>query len=473
MRIRVARPHPTLQRGVRILQPRRLHLSQTPSDFDVAVPAIARAQASRTYARGLWRIAAADVSAGNQVALLRNGPAAFDAMAALIEAARVEVSMEQYIFRRDDVGLRFRDALVAAARRGIRVRLLVDWVGRMGTPMSFFAPITEAGGEVRIFQRPGLRPWLGLLPRDHRKLLVVDRTSGITGGIGIGMEWKNGILRQRRSPWRDTAVRIAGPAAVDMATSFDRMWTLAGGTVHLQFGSLRTPNASHLDPYHDPPSLVGIIEGEPARQRVSRALQMQAIGAERSIWLASAYFAPSWSVVEALAGAARDGVDVRVLVPSRYDHPWLRTLISPFIRRLLGSGVRLWEWRGEMMHAKTSVVDGRWVRVGSTDYNLLGVAINYELDAVIEDPTLGQQAEAMFLEDLEQSRELFVRRPHGAKRRADDPPTAVPALQQSGPGDSGPVRQLGPRSDVDRVVPGDARDNPKPSHASRVPKSGE
>lgn len=372
-------------------------------------PLLARAQQSRTYARGLWRIASADVSAGNQVRLLRNGHATFEAMLALLAQAKDEVVFEQYIFRPDEVGARFRDALTAAARRGVKVRLLLDWVGRMGTPRSFFSPIIDAGGSVRIFQRPGFRAWGGILPRDHRKLLVVDGTTGITGGIGIGDEWRRGVLRKRHSPWRDTAVQISGPGAQDMAESFERMWERSGGR-RLKFRAARTPRASHLDPYLDPPALVGIVEGEPGRQRLSRALQMQALGAERNIWLASAYFAPSWSVAEALAGAARDGVDVRVLIPSRYDHPWLRTLVVPFVRRLLGSGVRIWEWRGEMMHAKTSVVDGRWVRIGSTDFNLLGVAINYELDAVIEDSTLGGEAEAMFLEDLEQSRELFVRR---------------------------------------------------------------
>jgi phosphatidylserine/phosphatidylglycerophosphate/cardiolipin synthase-like enzyme len=130
------------------------------------------------------------------------------------------------------------------------------------------------------------------------------------------------------------------------------------------------------------------------------------VSAERSIWIASAYFMPSASEVEALNGAARDGVDVRVLVPSRYDHPWIRLATRHFYRRLLRNGVRIWEWRGEMMHAKTSVVDSRWTRIGSTDYNPLGLAINFELDAVIEDRVLGTQAEAMFLEDLEQSKEI-------------------------------------------------------------------
>ena len=141
---------------------------------------------------------------------------------------------------------------------------------------------------------------------------------------------------------------------------------------------------------------------------MSRALQIQAISARRSIWIATAYFTPSPSEVEALNGAARDGVDVRILVPSRNDHPWVSFLARRYYRRLLTNGVRIWEWQGEMMHAKTSVIDGRWVRVGSTDFNPLGVAINYELDAVIEDPTLGKEAEEMFLADLEGSREVTL-----------------------------------------------------------------
>ena len=369
-------------------------------------PLLPTAARTRTFARGLWRIAAADVSADNRVHLLKDGPATFDAMLAAIGEATARVDFEGYIFRDDEVGVRFKEALIEAAMRGVEVRVLVDWVGRMGTPMRFFREMATFGVTVKLFSPPGFHRWGGVLPRDHRKLVVADGAVAVTGEIGIGKEWKHGVLRRKRAPWRDTAVRIAGPAAVDMHESFERMWARAHLGRPKGLRLIRRPSASHLDPQVDPPSLVGIIEGEPGRMRVSRALQMQALGAERSIWIASAYFAPSLGMVEALAGAARDGVDVRILVPSRYDHPWLRTIIAPFYSRLFKHGVRIWEWRGEMMHAKTNVVDGRWVRVGSTDFNVLGVAINYELDAVIEDATLGEQAEAMFLEDLERAREI-------------------------------------------------------------------
>ena len=342
--------------------------------------------------------------------LLHDGPATFSEMIHLIDRAKHSVALEVYIFRSDEVGEQMAQALLRAAERGIGVRLLVDWIGTRGTSRKFFPRLRRAGIEVAVFSALGFRRWFGLVPRDHRKLLVVDGHVGITGGFGVGREWTTGIQKVHRSRWRDTAVRIEGEAAGDMTRAFDRMWSRATGKERR--GShrfLRRPaRGAHLDPSTDRPALVGIVEGEPLRLRISRALQIQAISARRSIWIATAYFTPSPSEVEALNGAARDGVDVRILVPSRNDHPWVSFLARRYYRRLLTNGVRIWEWQGEMMHAKTSVIDGRWVRVGSTDFNPLGVAINYELDAVIEDATLGKQAEEMFLADLEGSREITL-----------------------------------------------------------------
>ena len=363
--------------------------------------------AGPSFARGLWRIAAADVSSGNVVRLLRDGPATYDAMMQLIDGARETVALESYMFRDDEVGQRFAAALTAAARRGVVVRLLVDWLGIRGASRAFFRRLAAQGIAVRVFNPVGFKPWLGIYPRDHRKLLVVDDRAGITGGVGIACEW--GICEsRRRKPWRDTAVCISGPAGSDMARAFEPMWIRALRRERRGAHRLlaRPARGTNLAPTTAPPALVGIVEGEPFRLRVARALQMQSVSALRSIWIASAYFVPSSFELEALIGAARDGVDVRVLVPSRSDHPWTMMLTRRFYRRLLMNGVRVWEWAGEMMHAKTSVVDGRWVRVGSTDFNPLGVSFNYELDAVIDDPTVGAEAEAMFLGDLDSSKEV-------------------------------------------------------------------
>ena len=363
-----------------------------------------------SFARGLWRIAAADVSSGNRVRLLNTGPETFDEMETLIHDARESIVMEAYIFRSDEVGRRFGDALVGAAKRGVRVRLLVDWVGARNTSRAFLEELRASGVVLSIFSPPGLRPWFGIAPRDHRKLLVVDGKVGVTGGVGIGVEWMRGVATKRRSQWRDEAVRIEGPAAIDMTQAFDKMWRLANGKRRRRARLIRKrPSGAHLDPSTHDQSLVGIIEGEPLRLRVARALQMQAIAAERSIWIASAYFMPSWAEYEALVGAARDGVDVRILVPSRTDHSWVTVFTRRYYKRLLRNGVRIWEWRGEMMHSKSSIVDGRWLRVGSTDYNALGVAINYELDAIVEDADIGRQAEERFLEGLDQSHEVTKR----------------------------------------------------------------
>jgi cardiolipin synthase len=375
------------------------------------------AAAGPSFARGLWRIAAADVSSGNTVRLLHDGPATFAAMLHAIRSAERCIHFECYIFRSDDVGREFAAALIDAAKRGVDVTLLIDWIGVRGTSKALIRQIERSGVKLAYFNPPGFRRWLGLVPRDHRKLLVVDTRVGITGGVGVGREWTTGVDKKHRARWRDTAVLIEGPAAKDMQQAFETMWLRAIGTERRGSHRFlhRKARGAHLDPHVDTPALVGVIEGEPLRLRVARAFQYQAISAERSIWIATAYFAPSVAEVEALNGAARDGVDVRILVPSRNDHPWVSWLARRYYRRLLTNGVRIWEWQGEMMHAKTSVVDGRWTRIGSTDFNLLGVAVNYELDAIIEDRALGREMEEMFLADLDNSREVSMNSKRGGR----------------------------------------------------------
>jgi cardiolipin synthase len=358
-------------------------------------------------AHRLWRIGAARVSTGNRVALLRDGPATFDAMLAHIAAARERVSLESYIVRSDAVGERFAPVLIDAARRGVRTRVIFDWIGSRTTTHRFVRRLRSGGVEVGIFNRPALSTrWLGLLPRDHRKLLVVDGVAGIIGGIGIGREWTTGTSHHAkdRSGWRDTAVEIEGPAAHDMEHVFERSWdrVLRPGYRDSDESRPDVPlSATTLGSEH---AMVALMEGEPGRYRVARSLEITTVSAARSIWISDAYFMPNLTLLESLTGAARDGVDVRLLVPSRGDHPWFIRATRRYYPRLLKNGVRIWEWAGEMMHAKTSVVDGRYVRIGSTDFNPLGMAINFELDAMIDDAAMGEAANAMFLDDIARSR---------------------------------------------------------------------
>jgi cardiolipin synthase len=361
-----------------------------------------------TFARGLWRIAGAEVTCGNATTLL-GSDATFEVALADIAAAKQSIDLEVYIYHGDRIGHGTTDALVAAAKRGVAIRVLMDYVGSWGRGGGAMASaLRQAGAQVRLFNPPGFRAWLGALPRDHRKVLVVDGAIGITGGVNVGDEWRSW---RRALAWRDTTVRIVGPAAQDLQASFERMWRLAEGTAPTLSERrkarrlVRAPRNAWI-PFDAEPALIGIIEGEPGKFRVSRALQYQAVAAQKTIWLASAYFIPGGAEIEALSGAARDGVDVRVLVPSTTDHPWVRRFSRLAIHRLRENGVRIWEWRGAMMHAKTSVVDSQIVRVGSTDFNPLGISINYELDALILDRKLGAAADAAFLEDLSQSREI-------------------------------------------------------------------
>jgi cardiolipin synthase len=362
-----------------------------------------------SLSRAMWRVAAARVTGGNSVRLLVDGPETFGYMLELINKAETSVDLEQYYWNDDEVGCEFCDALEAAARRGVRVRVLVDWFGSAFKAVKRLRGVTQAGGEVRVFNPPGFRRWMGVLPRDHRKLLVVDNRVGVTGGIGIAEQWgKWRPVRRTGAPWRDTGVGISGPAAIDLERAFLVMWHLAAGrrlTREEQRARLMSAGAK-VDARNDPPALVGIVEGLPGRTRVARALQLAAVSADKSIWLASAYFIPGYREVEALLGAARDGVDVRVLVPNKNDQQWVTGLSRRYYRVLLRGGVRIWEWDGVMMHAKMSVTDGRVTRVGSTDVNPLGVAINYELDAFIEDADLGAAAQSQFLRDLDRSTEV-------------------------------------------------------------------
>jgi cardiolipin synthase len=357
----------------------------------------------------MWRVAAARVTAGNTVRLLVDGPETFGYMLDLINKAEASIDIEQYYWHADEVGCGFCDALEAAARRGVRVRVLVDWFGSAYKAVKQLRAVTQAGGEVRIFNPPGLRRWLGVLPRDHRKLLVVDNRGGVTGGLGIAEAWGKWYpLRRTVTPWRDTGVAIAGPAATDLERAFLVMWNLAVGRrmTREERRARLMSSGTRVDPRRDPPALVGIVEGVPGRTRVARALQLAAVSADKSIWLASAYFLPGYREVESLLGAARDGVDVRVLVPNKNDQQWVTGFSRRYYKVLLRGGIRIWEWDGVMMHAKMSITDSRVTRIGSTDVNPLGVAINYELDAFIEDAGLGAAAEAQYLRDLDRSTEV-------------------------------------------------------------------
>lgn len=361
---------------------------------------------------------------GNRVRLQFDGPSTFDRWLEAIQGARRFVHFENYILRDDRVGRSFRDALVAKAREGVPVRVLYDWVGCWATPRRYWVPFRDAGVQVRAFNPPRLRdPW-GVLQRDHRKLVCVDGNLAFVGGFCVGVEWAGDGLQP---PWRDTGVEIEGPAATRAAQAFERIWAATGEAIPepYRIGSANAPDAGETP--------VWIIQGEPGRSRVYRTLQLTAALAEERLWITDPYFVAPRPVSEALAAAASQGVDVRILVPSHNNWPLVGTLSRAGYRFLLESGVRLFEWQGAMIHAKTSVMDGWWGRVGSSNINSASLLGNWEIDVGVADEALAGQLEGLFLADLASSVEIVLPSAMPARPRVrGEVPTPVSSLDPQG-----------------------------------------
>ena len=355
---------------------------------------------------------------GNTVTLLRDGPNVFASWLADIARAKRFILFENYIFRADRIGQKISDALCERALAGVEVFVLFDWVGSLGTSRSLWVKMQRAGVRVRAF---GTLRWsdpLLLLKRNHRKVVCIDGQIGHVGGLCVGDPWA-GHPERGLSPWRDTAVRFEGPAAAELCRTFDETWSEAGSPLPARIREpedvlargTEVPPAAELS--EDQPCChvpLRIVSGLPGRSRIYRITQVLLANASSSIFITDAYFLTPPSMYEALTAAARDGVDVRILVPGRSDIPWIAWASRAGYIGLLEAGVRIFEWQGPMLHAKTTVVDGEWCRVGSSNLNLASLLTNWELDVVIEDATFGRVAEAMFLHDLSQSRELHLRK---------------------------------------------------------------
>ncbi len=349
------------------------------------------------------RVADAVRYENNRVSLLRDGTEAFPAQLAAIAAARHFVLLENYILTDDPLGRSFADALAAAAARGVRCRVLYDWLGCTGrTPASFWRSLRAAGVEVRVYNPPRWGHLLIWGNRDHRKLLCVDGEVAFTGGLCLGQEWA-GEPARGIPPWRDTAVEIRGPAATGLISTFTDSWRASGGRI----------DAFELAPggaaESDGDTALWVLPGRPDGMGLYRLEQLMAELVERSLWLADAYFVATTGYVKALAGAARAGVDVRLLVPGVSNERMVQALSRASYRPLLEAGVRVFEWNGPMMHAKTAVADGTWSRVGSSNSNLASWMTNRELDVVVCDAALAARMEAMYQQDLANSTEIVLR----------------------------------------------------------------
>jgi len=382
--------------------------------------------------RALSRVAGGPAIAGNAVALLRDARENYPAWLEAIASAERVVHFENFIIADDMTGWVFVDALAARARAGVEVRLLYDWLGCCFRASSrLWRALREAGVEVRVFNPPSLTSPLWIR-RDHRKVITVDGRIGFVSGLCLSDNW----LGDRDSePWRDTGVAIRGPAVGELDRAFAETWGASGPPIAPEWGDAAPP-AGEMS--------VRMVSGRPGELSVYRLDLLIAASAKRTLWLTDAYFVPTAAYVQALREAARDGVDVRLLVPGTSDVPGLRPLVQAGYRPLIEAGVRLFEWNGSMLHAKTAVADGRWSRVGSTNLNPSSWVTNWELDVVVENERFAGEMEAMFQHDLANATEIVPGR-RGAVRsasaaRSRTPPRRFADLAAAGLGLKGAIK---------------------------------
>jgi cardiolipin synthase len=349
--------------------------------------------------QALSRAAGAPLIGGNALELLIDAAAHFDAWLKAIRGAQQRVLLENYIFRDDDIGRLFRDALTERAAAGVMILVVVDWFGCLGqSRRAFWAPLRAAGGQVRVFNPPRLGEPFGWISRDHRKLLVVDGTYGSLSGVCVSAKWL-GRPAHDIPPWRDTGVELRGPAVAGLEDAFVQSWNVMGPVL-----AAFSPNSSR------PVGSVAlrVIATQPAGGSVYRLDQQIAAMARRTLWLSDAYFVGVTPYVQALVAAAHDGVDVRLLVPGSSDIPAVARMSRSGYRPLLKAGIRVFEWNGSMLHAKTAVADGQWARVGSSNLNISSWLGNFEVDIAVEDAGFAGLLAAQYEVDLQNATEIVL-----------------------------------------------------------------
>jgi cardiolipin synthase len=338
---------------------------------------------------------------GNLVRLLRNGEEAFPAWLEAIDAARSRVSLEMYIFNADPIGRKFSDAMLRAARRGVEVRLLYDYVGCRYTPAEFFRNLRAGGVHTIVYH--GYRGWRPrfwkLFRRDHRKTLVVDGEVAFTGGLNISVEWLPAA--DGGDNWRDAAIEVRGPAVPVIEATFLETWNRRSKK------SFRLDPARLARPDARGPTRVAVLSNSERRERftIRRAALHAMRESARRIILANPYFVPDGGILRALRRAAARGVEVRILLPAESDSRVLDAAARATFPRLLASGVRIWQSQ-DVIHTKVLLVDDVFVSIGSYNFDHRSLAYNLELVVNVLDGSFTEATAAMLDADIARSAEV-------------------------------------------------------------------
>ena len=320
-----------------------------------------------------------------------------------IEKATETIHLEMYIFRSDQTGWCFADALAKKATEGVVVKLIYDSLGSLTSSEEMFLTMEKAG--VEIFEYHPIAPWnpgWRLRKRDHRKILVVDGRCGFVGGINIGDEYT--ASDDGEEGWRDTHIKLEGPAVRELQQIFLSTWVK-------NKKAKSTPHPSYypdLPPVGDLPVSLVSSQGMKGKNQIKQAYLDAIRRAEERICITNSYFVPPPSVLREIKLAARRGVQVFILVPQKSDVPLIDYACRALYTKLLRWGVRIFEWERSILHAKTAVIDGHWSTVGSYNMDQLSFAYNLEVNVVVKGKGFGKEMEAMFWEDLKQSREVLA-----------------------------------------------------------------
>ena len=355
---------------------------------------------------------------GNKLTLLQNGPETYAAMFAAIREARDSINLETYIFSDDQIGTQFSDLLLERQAGGIQVNVIHDSFGGINTPAVFFDRLRDGG--VNVLEFNPLNPLLGnknewlLNNRDHRRQLVIDGRVAFTGGVNISNTYASKPLGQRPGKnrdqisdqdtgWRDTHMRIEGPVVAEFQKLFMETWARQKGEPLVAkdyFPELKAEGDE----------IVRAIGGTPADQQdlIYLTLMSAISHAELEVHLTVAYFAPDPQLLKALTDAAGRGVEVALVLPSYSDSWAIFHLGRSHYEELLRGGVRIYERRGAVMHAKTACIDDVWSTIGSTNLDWRSFLHNDELNAVILGRGFAAQMEAMFTADLAESQEITL-----------------------------------------------------------------
>ncbi len=352
----------------------------------------------------LMRQGQATISYQNEVSVCTDGQQKYSALFEAIRSAHQFVHMEYYLVRNDPCGKRIVAELAKKAREGVEVKLLVDAVGGHSLPRDFFDELTDGGGKVSIFF-PFLVPFLNLRinHRNHRKILVADGRVGLIGGFNLGEEY---LGKGPLGPWRDTHFVIRGPGIRGLESRFIMDWN------HASKEQIKPSNQYYPPIMGTGSTAIQIVSSGPDNPEMAIRdgfVSLIAV-AKESVYIETPYFVPDELVFHALSLAARSGIDVRIVIPCKPDHPFVYWSSLSYIGDLLASGVRGYTYEKGFIHSKTIVIDGIAGSVGTANWDIRSFSLNFETNAFFYDPVLGETMRGIFLNDLRDCKEITKER---------------------------------------------------------------